>query len=73
MSLKSYDNTSHDILARTCNVICDNVAFSIEIMSTFKTIKSSLNRSYDNPCPFHMNFMKQAFGELMKRVSENFI
>ena len=69
MSLKSYDNTFHDILARTCNVICDNVAFSFEIMSTLKTIKSSLKRSYDNPWSFHMNFMKQAFGERMKRVS----
>ena len=40
------------------NDVRDNVTFSIEIMSTLKTIKSSLNWSYDKQnltavfCPF---------------------
>ena len=45
----------NNILACTCNVrtmsvkndVRDNISFSIEIMSTLKTIKSSLKRSYD--------------------------
>ena len=29
------------------NYVCDKVAFSIEIMSTLETIKSSLKQPYD--------------------------
>ena len=48
------------VLACTCNVITTSVTtlrFSIEIMSTLKTIKSSFQRSYDKQKARFINFI----------------